>query len=309
MTESLLSSDVFRQSLIVSVVIGILCRGLVLVRKNKQYPSRPQDYLEQIISSGLSAALGAIVLPAILDKEYAALTFFAIAIQQFQGLADQERITLKNTDGEEIVPKGDSYVEEIASTYESRSYISLFSALGASVAYISVFRKFDFGFLGCTVAAIIAGSIVGLIFRHFLQRKSLGDIANVVEAEIKFKGPLLTVNDIVMTNVGLEEVKSKYLKDAIALEIRPNNKEMFGIINDLGQRQAILHNIYIHLGIDKDIDEVDIVSMAKVDPINNTVVVIYMPLLKDLNEMIKSAKSTPILEISKNKKIYIERSI
>jgi len=103
MEESLLSSTVFRQSLLVSVVIGILCRGLVLVVKNKQYPSRPQDYLEQIISSGLSAALGAIVLPAILDKEYAALTFFAIAIQQFQGLADQERITLKNTDSEKAM--------------------------------------------------------------------------------------------------------------------------------------------------------------------------------------------------------------
>ncbi|WP_024621851.1 YIEGIA domain-containing protein [Metaclostridioides mangenotii] len=306
MEESLLSSTVFRQSLLVSVVIGILCRGLVLVVKNKQYPSRPQDYLEQIISSGLSAALGAIVLPAILDKEYAALTFFAIAIQQFQGLADQERITLKNTDNEEIVPKGDAYVEEIASTYESRSYISLFASLAASVAYIGVFRKFDAGFLVCTVSAIVAGGIVGLVFRKFLKRKSLDDVATVVPAEIIFDGPLLKVNDTVITNIGLDSTKKKYIEKGLAIEIKPINKEMFGIINDLGQRQAIIHNIFIHLGIDKDLDEFDIVALSKVDPKKHTIVIPYVPILKDMEVMIKSAKSAPILEISKGKKGYLK---
>lgn len=309
MEESLLSSTVFRQSLLVSVVIGILCRGLVLVVKNKQYPSRPQDYLEQIISSGLSAALGAIVLPAILDKEYAALTFFAIAIQQFQGLADQERITLKNTDSEEVVPKGDAYVEEIASTYESRSYISLFSALAASVAYIGVFRRFDAGFLVCTVSAIIAGVIVGLIFRKYLKRKSIGDIANVVPANIVLDGPLLKVNDTVITNLGLDDSKKKYIEKGLAIEIKPISKEMFGIINDLGQRQAIIHNMYIHLGIDKDTDEFDIVALSKVDTKNKTIVIPYVPILKDIDVMINSAKSTPILEISKAKQGYLKKQI
>ncbi|MBU5306728.1 YIEGIA family protein [Clostridioides mangenotii] len=309
MEESLLSSTVFRQSLLVSVVIGILCRGLVLVVKNKQYPSRPQDYLEQIISSGLSAALGAIVLPAILDKEYAALTFFAIAIQQFQGLADQERITLKNTDSEEVVPKGDAYVEEIASTYESRSYISLFSALAASVAYIGVFRRFDAGFLVCTVSAIIAGVIVGLIFRKYLKRKSVGDIANVVPANIVLDGPLLKVNDTVITNLGLDDSKKKYIEKGLAIEIKPISKEMFGIINDLGQRQAIIHNMYIHLGIDKDTDEFDIVALSKVDTKNKTIVIPYVPILKDIDVMINSAKSTPILEISKAKQGYLKKQI
>lgn len=309
MEESLLSSTVFRQSLLVSVVIGILCRGLVLVVKNKQYPSRPQDYLEQIISSGLSAALGAIVLPAILDKEYAALTFFAIAIQQFQGLADQERITLKNTDSEEVVPKGDAYVEEIASTYESRSYISLFSALAASVAYIGVFRRFDAGFLVCTVSAIVVGAIVGLIFRKYLKRKSVGDIAHVVPANIVLDGPLLKVNDTVITNLGLEDSKKKYIEKGLAIEIKPISKEMFGIINDLGQRQAIIHNMYIHLGIDKDTDEFDIVALSKVDTKNKTIVIPYVPILKDIDVMINSAKSTPILEISKSKQGYLKKQI
>ncbi|WKK94972.1 YIEGIA domain-containing protein [Clostridioides difficile] len=55
-------------------------------------------------------------------------------------------MTLKNIDNEELVPKGDAYVEEIASTYESRSYISLFSALVSSIVYIVFARKYGLSF-------------------------------------------------------------------------------------------------------------------------------------------------------------------
>ena len=143
MKHSLIADDVFRRAFIVALFIGILCRGLVLRVTNRQYPSRPQDFLEQIIISGLAASLGAIAFPALIDKEFSALTFFAVAIQQFQGLSQQEAITLDNLDNDEVVPKGECYVEEIAATYESRSYISLFSALAASVAYIFFARRYS----------------------------------------------------------------------------------------------------------------------------------------------------------------------
>lgn len=75
MKESLIADDLFRRAFIVALLIGVLCRGLVLRVTDKQYPSRPQDYLEQIIISGLSASLGAIAFPALIDKEFSALTF------------------------------------------------------------------------------------------------------------------------------------------------------------------------------------------------------------------------------------------
>ena len=53
MKESLIADDLFRRAFIVALLIGVLCRGLVLRVTDKQYPSRPQDYLEQIIISGL----------------------------------------------------------------------------------------------------------------------------------------------------------------------------------------------------------------------------------------------------------------
>nr|WP_294572195.1 YIEGIA family protein [uncultured Romboutsia sp.] len=301
MKESLIADDLFRRSFIVALFIGVLCRGLVLRVTDKQYPSRPQDYLEQIIISGLSASLGAIAFPALIDKEFSALTFFAVAIQQFQGLSKEEKITIENIDNQEVVPKGAAYIEEIASTYESRSYISLFSALVASVIYIYFARAYKLTFLPCTILAAIGGAIVGLVFRKYLRRDSIGDIADVVEAKINFEGPILKVNDVFINNIGLEDTRSKYLKDGIAIEIIPKDLKAYGIISDLGQRQAMLHNLFIHFGINKDIDEKDLLATSKINLEKNTVVIPYLPLVKDMDELIKVIKSTPILEVSKGK--------
>ena len=301
MKESLIADDLFRRAFIVALFIGILCRGLVLRVTDKQYPSRPQDYLEQIIISGLAASLGAIAFPALIDKEFSALTFFAVAIQQFQGISQEEKITIENIDNQEVVPKGEAYIEEIASTYESRSYISLFSSLAASVIYIYVARAYKLGFLPCTILAVIGASIVGIIFKRYLKRGSIGDIADVVEAKINFDGPILKVNDVFISNIGLDDTRNKYLKDGIAIEIIPKNIKGYGIVSDQGQRQAILNNLYIHFGINKDLDEKDLLAITKVDFKKNTVVIPYLPIIKDMNEVMKVVKSTPILEVCKGK--------
>lgn len=301
MKESLLSEELFRRAFILSIFIGIVCRGLVLRVTDRQYPTRPQDYIEQIIISGLSASLGAIALPALMDKEFSALTFFAVAIQQFQGLAKQERITIENIDKSELVPKGSAYVEEIATTYESRSYISLFSALASSATFIIVTKRYNLSFIICSISAVVAGVIVGFIFRRYLRRDSIGDIADVIPANLSFDGPNLMVNGVYIYNIGLEDIRKKYLKEGLAVQIIPRDLGKFGVVNDIGQRNAILHNIYIHLGINKDVDEKDILPISKSDLKNHTVVLPYIPILKDIDEMIKVIKSTPVIESAKGK--------
>lgn len=309
MGEDVLKEALFRHSFTVSLTLGILCRGLVLRVTDRQYPTRPQDFLEQIITSGLAASLGAIALPALLDKEFAALTFFAVAIQQFQGLGEQERISLKNIDEDEIVPKGSAYVEEIASTYESRCYISLLSALAASWLFIFCNNRLKFGFFMCTAAATIGAAIVGLLIRRYLRRHSVGDIADVRQAKIKFEGPLLKVNDVLISNIGLEDTRKKYLENGLAIEIVPKNIGDYGIVSDIGQRQAIIHNIFIHMGVNKDVDEKDILTISKLNINKNTVVIPFIPILKDIDTMIKIAQSTPILESAKSKNSDYKKNI
>ena len=63
----------------------------------------------------------------------------------------------------------------------------------------------------------------------------------------------------------------------------------------------MLHNLFIHFGINKDIDEKDLLATSKINLEKNTVVIPYLPLVKDMNELIKVIKSTPILEVSKGK--------
>lgn len=304
-----MEETLFRHSFVVSLILGILCRGLVLRITDRQYPKRPQDFLEQIVTSGLAASLGAIALPALIEKEFSALTFFAVAIQQFQGLGEQERITLANIDEEEIVKKGAAYVEEIASTYESRCYISLLSALMASWLFIFSRNRFNFGFLGCTIIASIGAIIVGILLKRYLRRESIGDIAEIKPAKIYFDGPLLKVNDVVVSNIGLSDTRKKYLESGLAIEIVPKTIGDYGIISDLGQRQAIIHNIFIHLGIDKDVDEIDILATSSLDIEKNTVIIPFIPILKDVQTMIQIAKSTPILESAKGKNSDYKKSI
>ena len=42
MKESLLNDELFRHAFIVSLIIGVMCRGLVLRITDKQYPTRPR---------------------------------------------------------------------------------------------------------------------------------------------------------------------------------------------------------------------------------------------------------------------------
>lgn len=301
MNDSLINDALFRHAFITAIVIGTLCRFFVLRVKDKQYPSRPQDYIEQIIVAALAASLGAIALPALIDKEFSALTFLAVGIQQFQGLAQQEQITLENIDNDSLLEKGQPYIDEIASTYEVRSYISLFSSLIASIVYIYIARKYDASTLTCILFSALGGVIVALIFRRLLRRQSVNDIADIYLAKINFDGPLLKVNDVTMTNIGLKDSRKKYLENGLAIEIVPKDMASFGTVNDIGQQKAIMHNIYIHLGMDKDVDDRDLLALSKTDLKKKSVVIVMIPLLKDEITFMNVAGSTPILDTSKGK--------
>ena len=162
-------------------------------------------------------------------------------------------------------------------------------------------RKYDASILTCTLLAILGRVIVALIFRRLLRRKSVNDVADIYMAKISFDGPILKVNDIVMTNIGLKDSRKKYLEKGLAIEIVPKSMSDFGIVNDIGQQKAIMHNIYIHLGMDKDVDENDLLAISKTDLDKKSVVIVMIPLLKDEITFMQVAGSTPILETSKGK--------
>ncbi|MEG0050828.1 MAG: YIEGIA domain-containing protein [Terrisporobacter sp.] len=301
MKESLVNDILFRRAFFTAMIIGTLCRFFVLRVKDKQYPSRPQDYLEQLIMAGLAASLGAIAFPALIDKEFSALTFLAVGIQQFQGLSKQEKITLENIDYDDMVIKGSPLIDNISSTYEVRSYVSLLSALLASIIYIYASRKYNASMLVCTILAALGGCFVGLIFVRLLRRDNISDVSDVYLAQIEFDGPVLNVNGVYMDNIGLKDTRKRFLEKAIAIELIPKDMSGFGTLCDVGQQQAIMHNIYIHLGVDNDADEKDIWSIARIDLNKKSLVIIMMPLYKDEVTFMQAAGSTPVIDTAKRK--------
>ena len=120
-------------------------------------------------------------------------------------------------------------------------------------------------------------------------------------AKISFEEQLLKVNDITMTNIGLKDTRKKYLEQGMAIEIVPKSMTDFGIINDIDQQRAIMHNIYIHLGFAKDVDEKDLLPIARTDLDKKSVVIIMIPLIKDEVTFMQVAGSTPVLDTSKGK--------
>ena len=62
-----------------------------------------------------------------------------------------------------------------------------------------------------------------------------------------------------------------------------------------------MHNIYIHLGFDKDVDEKDLQSMAKTEKKKKSIVLITIPLSKDEITYMQVASSTPVIDTARGK--------
>ncbi|MFI3211195.1 MAG: YIEGIA domain-containing protein, partial [Peptostreptococcaceae bacterium] len=184
-------------------------------------------------------------------------------------------------------------------SYESRSYISLVTSLVASICFIRSYKVHNLGYFGATIVAIIGGVIVGLIFKRILRRDSIGDYAKVEVADITFDDEILKVNNVYIDNIGLKDSRKKYLENGIGLLITPNNFKSFGVVADEFQRQAILHNIFINFGINKDVDEKDLLAISRVDLKNKQIVIPYLPLRKDVDEILRAVNSTPVIEYAK----------
>lgn len=109
----------------------------------------------------------------------------------------------------------------------------------------------------------------------------------------------MKIGGVVITNVGLENSRKRYLKKGIGLKVIPKDLVSAGIIGDPAQQQAMLYNVYIHMGIDKDVDEPEFTPIARTNPNDNSVNFGFIPLVKDIDLTVEAIKSTPILDSSK----------
>ncbi len=287
-------------SIIVSISIGILSRTYMMRIDHRQYPSYPQGFLSHITLGLIASSLGAVAVPALATKEFGAVTFLSLAAQQFRDVRNLERQSLDNIEPTELVPRGTAYIEDIAKAFEARNYMVMLTSLITSLA-MSLSRVLKAKQELQVITGVMIGIASMMMLRKLLTRQLIGEIAEIKPAKISFDGPLLTINDVIIMNIGLKGSRKIYEERGIAVEIIPRDPSASATLSNIGQRQAIQHQAATQLGIRKDIDEPDFTPLARRNPHNGNLVMALIPMEPDVGLLVDVVKKTPVLETCKRK--------
>lgn len=281
----------YHTSIVSGLAAGVLARLFMLRLDYRQYPTYPHDVITHLALGFIAALIGAVLIPALQLKEYTAVTFLALAAEQFRNVRNMERETLTKLEETELVPRGIDYIEGIARTFEARNYLTIITAVIAS----GLFLWFGWPYALCTTILIV------LAIQFLKTGRVIGNIADVVPAKIHFQGPLLMVDEIFIMNIGLEAVREKILVEGLAVLIKPKDDNGRLILHNTGQRQAILHTAAALLGTKKDIGEPDFTPLARKNIDTGAVGVFMLPIEKDFECLRNIIERTPVLESASRK--------
>ncbi|NLK93527.1 MAG: hypothetical protein GX273_10535, partial [Bacteroidales bacterium] len=203
----------FTEVILFGTITGFITRIIILKTDYRFYPGYPHGYVTHLSLGFIAAFIGAVAIPALTTKDFAAVTFLAIAAQQFRDIRNMERETLNKLEKNELVGRGEDYIEGIASVFESRNYLVMFGALLVSTA--TYFTNY--------IGGIIAAVLVFIVAFRLMKGETIQDIATVKEAHLSFDGAFLKADEIIIMNVGLAESRKKILNEGLAVRIIPNN--------------------------------------------------------------------------------------
>jgi hypothetical protein len=281
---------IVEQSYTVGIVLGVsfgLAARLHMLRTDyRQYPTYPHGKIIHISLGIIAAGLGSVAVPSLLDKNYTAVTFLSLAAQQFRDVRNMERQTLAKIDSLELVPRGATYIEGIAMVFEGRNYLVIFTAF--ITALFSIVFAWYWG--------LAAGLSAIWITNYFKSGKSINHIADVYPAKVSLDGPNLYVDNIYIMNVGLENTRQIIHERGMGLILKPKNKNSRITLANLGQRQALLHDVSTILGVYRDDGEPSLMPLAKLDMGDGRLAVFLLPQEHDIEKARRVLLQSPVLE-------------
>ncbi|HOV78645.1 MAG TPA: YIEGIA family protein [Bacillota bacterium] len=277
--------------ILAGVLAGTAARIILLRIDYRQYPGYPHGYLSHVSLGFIASALGAVAVPAILKPDYTAVTFLALAAQQFREIRNMERRTLESLERTELVKRGLDYIEGIARTFEARNYLVMGTSFFTSLAA-------QFGGLP---TACVAAAVLLMACSYFMSGEVLGDICDVVPADLSFRGSVLMVDEIGLMNVGLKSMREKILAEGLAVKIKPRDGNARATVHDIGQRMAVAFTAAVIVGTKKDVDTPELTPMARKNPDTGEVGLFILPVEKDMEQLIAAVKLTPVLESARSK--------
>lgn len=272
------------------ILTGSVARLITLQIDYRQNPSYPNGYFIHLVAGFISSALGAVAIPALIEKDFAAFTFLALAVEHLRDIRRIEAESLEKLEETEFTTRGAAYIDGIAKTFEARNYISLLTALAtvfAMLLFDSVQRDLNM------ILGILAGTIVFLALKVFTKGKRIGDICTIRPGEIKVEGSELFVDGIfVSSNLGTDYSRELFKNEGIAVVIEPK-KDIFRItLENYGQRQAILFEALRTFGVKR-------YHFTRRSFSTGQIIIAFIPVIHDINKLIEVLKQTPILENSR----------
>lgn len=265
---------------------GTLTRIYMLRTDYRQYPTYLHGKIIHVALGFIAAGLGTVAIPSIMEEDFTAITFLTLAASQFREVRNMERNTLTELDSYEMVPRGKTYIEGVAIAFESRNYLVIFTSLLSTLGYLL------FNIWGGLAAAVLAI----LISTKLMSGGRLEDIVDVEFVEPRFDGAGLYVDNIYIMNIGLPERQAEVLRYGMGFILNPKNFNARSTIANLGQRQAILHDVSTALGVYRDSGTPALVPLAKRDLDDGRVGVFVLPQEKDINKALKVIEAVPTLE-------------
>ncbi|BCB36574.1 membrane protein [Bacillus cereus] len=277
----------YTPAILCGVIAGTVTRVLMLRTDTRQYPTRLHGKIIHIAMGLIAAALGAIAIPSILKKDFSAITFLTLAATQFRDVRNMERNTLQQLDGYELVPRGNTYIEGIALVFESRNYLAMLTSFATTFAYIG-FRSW--------IAGVIMAIIAFFIAKTLMSGKRLHDLVDIEHVPLRFEGAGLYIDNIYIMNIGLPARQEEIMKYGMGFILRPKSIDAMVTISNLGQRQAILHDVSVALGIYRDSGTPALVPLAKRDLEDGRVGIFVLPQDQDAEKAIGVIGNVPTLE-------------
>ncbi|GAM13860.1 YIEGIA family protein [Mesobacillus selenatarsenatis] len=272
--------------IVFGIAIGTLSRLFMLRTDYRQYPTYLHGKIIHVALGFIAAGLGTVAGPAIMEEEFTAITFLTLAASQFREVRNMERNTLTELDSYELVSRGKTYIEGIAIAFESRNYLVIFTSLVSTLAYL-IFNIW---------AGIIAAIIAVLISHKLMSGGKLKDIVEIEYMEPRFDGAGLYVDNIYIMNIGLPERQKEVLRYGMGFILKPKNMNARSTIANLGQRQAVLHDLSTALGVYRDSGTPALVPLAKRDLDDGRVGVFVLPQERDIERAITVIGDVPTLE-------------
>jgi uncharacterized membrane protein YeaQ/YmgE (transglycosylase-associated protein family) len=288
MEKTLAFHDLF--IILCGIVMGTIARAITLRIDTRQNPSYPTGAFINIVIGILASSLGAVAIPSLLNKEFTAVTFIALAIQHFRDVRKTEKESLEDLEKTEYSKRGAAYIDGIAKTYESRNYLSLLTSLFV-VLVLSIVS------VDSLVINMIGAVVSGFGMIYFLtiitKGKCIGDICNIREGKITIDHSDLFVNGMYVTNVlGTERSRDLFLKEGIGIVIEPKSDKFRITVENYGQRQAMLFEATRTFGVKR-------YSFTRKNYTNGALLLAFVPIVRDPDAIIDVIKKTPVLESSR----------